>query len=132
MMKFLVVFAVSVGLAKGYMDYYPAWEHERTVMQAVQKASAGMPMVYNNAIRMESIRYEHDKVYASGTLLDAVPVNDNYKKMFAADMKEMYCGGIWKKFAQSKVPLDFTLRFESVFYRDIEWVFSETPQTCRD
>ncbi len=120
----------GVAAVKGYTDYYPAWRADRAAQQAVERASAELPKVYNNAIRLESMRYDKKTVYAVGTVLEAVPVNDSYKPLLEADMKRIYCTGHWQPFAQAKVSIEFTLKFESVFYRGIEWVFKETPETC--
>ncbi len=131
MLAYLALFFVGVAALKVYLDYYPAWKFERSMKQRVEQASAELPKVYNNAIRMESIRYDDKMVYATGTLLEHVPINDSHRPMFEADMKQMYCMGLWKSFAKAKVPVEFTLKFESVFYKNIEWVFKETPEVCQ-
>jgi hypothetical protein len=98
--------------------------------QGVAEANKQLPRVYDNVVRVEKFRYEKRMVYMTATILDNVPVNDEYKPQFDAKMREMYCRGEWKKFADSKVSFQTTIKFEASNYRGIEWVFTETPQLC--
>jgi hypothetical protein len=42
----------------------------------------------------------------------------------------MYCNGILKDVANARVSIEYTIKFEAVHYRGVEWVFKETPDLC--
>jgi hypothetical protein len=130
MFKYLAIFMVGVAGYKGYTEYYPVWRTDRAVMQAVERENAQLPRVINNVIRMESFSYKNKTVYAVGTVLDAVPINDDYKPLIGAKLQDVYCKGTWRMLAESKVSFEYTIKFESPAYRGIEWVYSESPAVC--
>ncbi|HEY5993635.1 MAG TPA: hypothetical protein VIU46_03445 [Gallionellaceae bacterium] len=130
MFKYVVIVLAGIAGLKLYLDYYPSWKVDQEVSRAVEEANAVLPKVFNNVVRLEKFRYDKKVVYAVGTILDSVPVNDDHKPLLEANLKELYCRGDWKAFAKAKVSVEYTIKFESVFYRGIEWVFKETPELC--
>lgn len=126
---FFVLFAIGGGI-KVYVDYYPAWKVDWEVKRVVEQDNKQLPRVINNVMRMDKIRYEKHVVYITSTILDSVPINDDYKPKFEALLKDMYCTGMWKGYADNKVTIESTFKFEASNYRGIEWVFKDTPQTC--
>ncbi len=125
-----VVFVAAVCAGGWYVNYYPAYKLNKEMKQAVETANANLPKVVNNVIRMEKMRYEKRVVYVPMTVLESVPVTDDDKPMLQVQMKEMYCNGKLKDFARAKVAMQFTLSFEAVHYRGVQWEFREEPGLC--
>lgn len=125
---FFVLLAI-VGY-KVYTDYYPAFMLDRNMKEATKAASAQLPKIYGNAIRVESIRYDKRVLYSTSTILDSVPVTDNDKPVIEAAFREMYCKGMWKDFSAHMITIENTIGFEAVHYRGVTWVFKESPELC--
>lgn len=130
-MKNLLLVLLAIGAVKLSIDYYPVVKAEVAIRSQVKKANSELPKVYNDVIRMEQFRYEKKTVYAVGTVLDAVPINDSYKPRFEAGVKQMYCSADWKLLQEAKISFVYTIKFESINYKGIEWEFRETPEVCQ-
>lgn len=125
-----VVFVAAVCAAGWYVNYYPAYKLDKEMKQAVETANASLPKVVGNAIRMEKMRYEKRVVFIPSTILESAPVTDGDKPMLQVQFREMYCNGNLRNFAKARVALQFTISFEAVHYRGVQWEFREEPGLC--
>ncbi len=130
MWKVLFILVIGGALWGIFGKRWPEYRLQHQMEATVRQTNAMLPQVYGNALRLEHVDYANHVMHAAGVVLASVDVDDSRKAVIQHNLKDLYCLGAWKPFADARVAVEVSLTFESAFYRNIEWAFKVEPENC--
>lgn len=130
MWKSIIAIVIIGAAAKVSATYYEKHRTESQIKASIERVNQQLPMVYKNAVRLEKLEYQNNVVRASVFVFATVDVNDSMKAGIESSMKDTYCNGNVKPLKDAKVGVEYSIKFESVFYKNIEWLFKYAPENC--
>ncbi len=128
--KVLIFVFIVVPIMKVVADNYAKNKVDEDVARSVEESRKELPKVINNAIRVDNISYANKTVRYEAVVLAQTEIDDSRKAAFQNGIKEMYCHGGMRPYARANVSVEYSIRFESVFYKNIEWPFKLVPADC--
>ncbi len=131
MWKSVLIFVfIVVPIMKVLADNYAQNKLDADVAKSVEEGRKELPKIINNAIRVDNISYANRTVRYEAVVLAKTDIDDSRKAAFQDGIKEMYCHGGMQPYARANVSVEYSIRFESVFYKNIEWPFKLVPADC--
>lgn len=131
MWKKIVIFVlIVVPVTKTLADMYVKNKVEVEIAKSVEEGRKGLPKLIDNAIRIDNISYSNRVVRFDAVVLAQTEIDDGRKAVFQNGIKERYCHGGMQPYAKANVAVEYSIKFESVFYKNIEWLFKVAPADC--
>jgi len=134
--KFLYLIIALVAVA-GFKTFSPQWVKsakmataDAQISAATENSNAKLPMMIGDSLKIEKMEYNNRVVRISGEILGRVEISLKQKEAFEERLKQQYCGGNMKAFADANVAVAYSIKYWSPSWGYQTWDIGYSADKC--